>query len=85
MSSTEESNLGDGETSFFLSFFLFFFFFFLSKKFVLLLCSIIEQLKVIAQAHKCYKVILDCNEKNQGFYEKLGFKKKEIQMAVYFE
>lgn len=47
--------------------------------------SIIEQLKIIAQAKKCYKVILDCNEANQGFYEKLGFKRKEIQMAVYFE
>ena len=33
---------------------------------------------------KCYKVILDCDEKNVGFYEKLGMKRKEVQMVKYF-
>ena len=33
----------------------------------------------------CYKVILDCDEKNVGFYEKCGFKKKGVEMACYFE
>ena len=27
----------------------------------------------------CYKVILDCSEANVHFYEKCGFKKKEVQ------
>ena len=46
--------------------------------------SIIDQLKHLAKRSGCYKVILDCAEKNVGFYEKLGFVKKEIQMALYF-
>lgn len=30
------------------------------------------------------QVILDCTVDNSSFYEKCGFKKKEIQMAAYF-
>ncbi|XP_071737259.1 glucosamine 6-phosphate N-acetyltransferase-like [Rutidosis leptorrhynchoides] len=32
----------------------------------------------------CYKVILDCSADNKAFYEKCGFKEKEIQMVKYF-
>ncbi|KVI01203.1 glucosamine 6-phosphate N-acetyltransferase [Cynara cardunculus var. scolymus] len=32
----------------------------------------------------CYKVILDCSVDNKAFYEKCGFKEKEIQMVKYF-
>lgn len=32
----------------------------------------------------CYKVILDCSLENKAFYEKCGFKQKEIQMVKYF-
>ncbi|XAR69744.1 Glucosamine-phosphate N-acetyltransferase [Bertholletia excelsa] len=32
----------------------------------------------------CYKVILDCSDQNRTFYEKCGFKQKEIQMVRYF-
>ncbi|KAL2533533.1 Glucosamine 6-phosphate N-acetyltransferase [Abeliophyllum distichum] len=32
----------------------------------------------------CYKVILDCNIDNIPFYEKCGFKQKEVQMVKYF-
>ena len=32
---------------------------------------------------KCYKIILNCSEKNIGFYQKLGFDKKETQMVMY--
>lgn len=32
----------------------------------------------------CYKVILCCDEKNVGFYEKCGYAKKEVEMALYF-
>eukprot|EP01084_Bolivina_argentea_P084111 152209_1 len=31
-----------------------------------------------------YKVILDCSDNNVPFYERCGFKKKENQMAYYF-
>jgi glucosamine-phosphate N-acetyltransferase len=34
---------------------------------------IIEQLKSIGISLQCYKIILDCAEKNVGFYEKTGF------------
>lgn len=34
--------------------------------------------------HNCYKVILDCSQKNVIFYEKCGFSKKEVHMAMYF-
>jgi len=37
----------------------------------------------IGKAAGCYKVILDCAEKNIGFYEKCGFKRKEVTMAWY--
>ena len=32
----------------------------------------------------CYKVILDCSEGNVPFYERCGFQRKEVQMAVHF-
>lgn len=37
-----------------------------------------------ARSKGCYKVILDCSAENKGFYEKCGFKQKEIQMVKYF-
>lgn len=37
-----------------------------------------------ARSVGCYKVILDCSNENKAFYEKCGFKQKEIQMAKYF-
>ena len=37
-----------------------------------------------AKQNGCYKVILDCNDDNIPFYTKCGFKKKENQMALYF-
>ncbi len=32
----------------------------------------------------CYKVILNCNEFNQSFYQKMGFTSKNIEMSKYF-
>ncbi|CAZ80582.1 unnamed protein product [Tuber melanosporum] len=46
---------------------------------------IIQALDAIAQQVGCYKSILDCSEKNQGFYEKCGFKLAGVQMAHYYE
>jgi glucosamine-phosphate N-acetyltransferase len=37
-----------------------------------------------ANERQCYKVILDCDEANVGFYEKAGLVRKEVQMAKYF-
>jgi glucosamine-phosphate N-acetyltransferase len=38
----------------------------------------------VAKAKRCgcYKVILDCTEENVSFYEKLGFKRHEIEMRL---
>ena len=33
---------------------------------------------------ECYKVILDCAEKNVGFYEKCGLKKNGVEMRYDF-
>lgn len=45
----------------------------------------IDHLSNKAELMDCYKVILDCDEKNVGFYEKCGFKRKGVEMACYFE
>ncbi|KAG0250008.1 Glucosamine-phosphate N-acetyltransferase-like protein [Mortierella polycephala] len=44
---------------------------------------IIETLKAIGQSQGCYKVILDCSEKNVPFYEKCGFERKGVEMGWY--
>ncbi|KAL9537207.1 hypothetical protein MBANPS3_011985 [Mucor bainieri] len=44
---------------------------------------IIQALKFIGAQRGCYKVILDCSEKNVPFYEKCGFTQKEVEMAWY--
>ena len=46
---------------------------------------IIETLRSLAQRVGCYKLILDCSEKNVPFYEKCGFARKEVQMVQYFQ
>jgi glucosamine-phosphate N-acetyltransferase len=33
-----------------------------------------------AKKKNCYKVILDCSEKNIPFYKKIGFKEHDISM-----
>ncbi|AAW44088.2 hypothetical protein CNF03220 [Cryptococcus deneoformans JEC21] len=45
--------------------------------------KIINTLVDIGLARGCYKIILDCSEKNIPFYEKCGFKQKEFQMVRY--
>ncbi|WJX22460.1 Glucosamine-phosphate N-acetyltransferase-like protein [Trifolium repens] len=46
--------------------------------------KVIDFLTHHARSIGCYKVILDCSIENRVFYEKCGFKQKEIQMAMYF-
>ena len=45
--------------------------------------KIVEFLTDHACLMGCYKVILDCSNENRAFYEKCGFKQKEIQMVKY--
>ncbi|KAF9570387.1 Glucosamine-phosphate N-acetyltransferase-like protein [Mortierella alpina] len=44
---------------------------------------IIETLKAIGQQQGCYKIILDCSEKNVPFYEKCGFERRGVEMGWY--
>ena len=41
---------------------------------------VMKNLLDVCKEHKCYKVILDCNENYVGFYEKNGFIKSGAQM-----
>ena len=43
------------------------------------------RLTELAIAAGCYKSILNCSEKNIGFYEKCGYKFKEVSMAKYLD
>lgn len=43
--------------------------------------ALIDHAIVEAKFKGCYKVILDCNENNEPFYEKVGFTKKGSQMS----
>lgn len=47
--------------------------------------KVIEELVREGKVRGCYKIILDCSEDNAGFYNKLGFKVKELQMVQYLE
>jgi len=44
---------------------------------------VIDQLVHIGGQMGCYKIILDCSEKNISFYQKCGFATKEYQMVKY--
>ncbi|KAF2078209.1 hypothetical protein CYY_000499 [Polysphondylium violaceum] len=45
--------------------------------------KVIEHLKHIGNTLGCYKLILDCDEKNVKFYEKCGFERKGVQLSCY--
>ncbi len=36
-----------------------------------------------AKSKGCYKIILNCSEKNVQFYEKCGFTTKNVEMSLY--
>eukprot|EP00186_Timspurckia_oligopyrenoides_P002413 CAMPEP_0182443008 /NCGR_PEP_ID=MMETSP1172-20130603/1857_1 /TAXON_ID=708627 /ORGANISM="Timspurckia oligopyrenoides, Strain CCMP3278" /LENGTH=149 /DNA_ID=CAMNT_0024638143 /DNA_START=68 /DNA_END=517 /DNA_ORIENTATION=- len=46
---------------------------------------LIDALIQSARKRNCYKIILDCAEENVGFYQKCGFQRKEVQMALYLD
>ena len=43
---------------------------------------LINHLSALGSALGCYKVILDCDEKNVGFYEKCGYTRAGVEMQV---
>ena len=43
---------------------------------------LIETLIKTAKAHQCDKIILNSNEENIPFYEKIGFQKTDFQMII---
>lgn len=43
---------------------------------------LIKHLLLVSKYYKCYKVILNCDESNVKFYEKIGFQHKEICMRA---
>ena len=45
---------------------------------------LIEYVIDYAKKNKCYKIILDCNNKLEKYYEKYGFVKKGTYMGLYF-
>ena len=45
--------------------------------------KLIDELINMSIQSSCYKIILDCNEKNVNFYQNSGFTQKEIQMVKY--
>jgi len=47
--------------------------------------KLIQSLDFIAEHSGCYKTILDCSEKNVGFYVKCGYKQTGIEMGHYYE
>lgn len=46
---------------------------------------LIEALTADAKAQGCYKVILDCDESNVGFYEKCGYSRAGVEMSIRFD
>lgn len=44
--------------------------------------ELITHLTRFAEGKGCYKVILDCDEKNMSFYEKCGYKRNGVEMRI---
>jgi bifunctional UDP-N-acetylglucosamine pyrophosphorylase/glucosamine-1-phosphate N-acetyltransferase len=45
--------------------------------------ALVQYVNTLMRELKCYKFILDCSDSLEGFYTKIGYGKKNIQMAVY--
>ena len=44
--------------------------------------KLVESLILIGKQKNCDKIVLSSSEQNSKFYEKIGFKKKELQMVI---
>lgn len=47
--------------------------------------KLLNTLDGIAAAVGCYKTILDCAPRNEGFYAKCGYEKAGTEMSHYYE
>lgn len=47
--------------------------------------KLVDEAINLSNNYNCYKIILNCSDKNIPFYEKCGFVLKETQMALYLE
>jgi glucosamine-phosphate N-acetyltransferase len=45
---------------------------------------VVRRLVEHARGRGCYKVILNCTPELTGFYAKVGFEEKNVQMGLYF-
>ena len=45
--------------------------------------QLIEYCKDYSKKKNCYKIILNCNNTLLNFYEKLGFRNKNLEMSLY--
>lgn len=45
--------------------------------------TLIDNLSTYGFNNDCYKIILDCNDNLEVFYNKSGFSKKGLQMSLY--
>ncbi|KAM0841134.1 hypothetical protein ACQ4PT_059215 [Festuca glaucescens] len=45
---------------------------------------VVRRLVEHARGRGCYKVILNCTPELKGFYTKVGFEEKNVQMGLYF-
>ena len=45
--------------------------------------KVMDKIKEYAQSAHAYKIILNCNEENIGFYEKCGYMHKNNEMSLY--
>lgn len=45
---------------------------------------LIQHVKIMCEKSNCYKIILDCDDLMENYYNKKGFKKKGKYMALYF-
>lgn len=45
--------------------------------------ALVQYVNTLMRELKCYKFILDCSDNLEGFYSKIGYDKKNIQMAIY--
>ena len=44
--------------------------------------KLVERLILIGKQKNCDKIVLSSSEENSKFYEKIGFKKNELQMVI---
>ena len=44
--------------------------------------KLVERLILIGKQKNCDKIVLSSSEENSKFYEKIGFKNKELQMVI---